>query len=261
MQAFPASHKAEPAESPGFSLTEFLRRIPLFENVDGQVVERLGTAATHCRYVRGEPLWQAGQAPVALAIVRSGLVKVVRPTPNGHTAICGLFGRSSPLGEVALIKGIAYPSSTLAATKIVSVVAIPRADLLDALSRDPKLSINLLCSLEGRLNMLHDKIDVLSAGSVDARLATLLIKLYRQFGDELDGGVPRIMVPLSRQELADLVATSFETAIRVLSRWERAGVVSTDGDGFTLHDVEALSATSGVSSADWALSSWPGGAS
>jgi CRP/FNR family transcriptional regulator len=239
-------------------VTEFLRRLPLFENVDAQVVQRLGKVAAHRKYERGERLWQAGQAPVALAIVRSGLVKVVRPTPNGHTAICGLFGRSSPLGEVALIKGIPYPSSTLAATKSVSVVSIPRGDLLDALSRAPQLSINLLCSLEGRLNMLHDKIDVLSAGSVDARLATLLIKLYRQFGDELEGGVPRIMVPLSRQELADLVATSFETAIRVLSRWERAGVVSTDADGFTLHDVESLSAASGVSSADWAVSSWPG---
>jgi CRP/FNR family transcriptional regulator len=102
--------------------------------------------------------------------------------------------------------------------------------------------------------MLHDKIDVLSAGSVNARLATLLIKLYRQFGDEMEGGVARILVPLSRQELADLVATSFETAIRVLTRWERDGVVSTDPDGFTLHDVGALTIASGVSSDDWASS-------
>jgi CRP/FNR family transcriptional regulator len=235
-----------------------LQGLPLFQGVEPPIVQRLGKAATLVRYERGEPLWHAGQSPVALPIVRSGLVKVVRPTPNGRTAICGLFGRSSPLGEIALIKGIPYPSSTLAATKSVSVVSIPRADLLQALSVAPRLSINLLCSLEGRLTMLHDKIDVLSAGSVDARLATLLIKLYQQFGDELEGGVPRIMVPLSRQELADLVSTTFETAIRVLSRWERAGVVSTDSDGFTLHDVASLTAVSGVSSTDWAVSTWSG---
>jgi hypothetical protein len=66
------------------------------------------------------------------------------------------------------------------------------------------------------------------------------------------------MVPLSRQELADLVSTTFETAIRVLTRWERAGVVSTDADGFTLHDVTSLTAVSGVSSSDWAISTWSG---
>jgi CRP/FNR family transcriptional regulator len=237
---------------------EILRRLPLLEGVEPAVVQRLSKVATIGHYTRGDQLWHAGQAPVALAIVRSGLVKVVRPTPSGRTALCGLFGRSSPLGEIALIKGIPYPSSTLAATKSVAVVNIPRADLLHALSVAPRLSINLLCSLEGRLTMLHDKIDVLSAGSVDARLATLLIKLYQQFGDEIEGGVPRIMVPLSRQELADLVSTTFETAIRVLSRWERAGVVSTDGDGFTLHDVAALTAVSGMSSTDWAVSTWAG---
>ncbi|HYJ08267.1 MAG TPA: Crp/Fnr family transcriptional regulator [Polyangiaceae bacterium] len=249
---------AGPARKDPNDPAELLQRMPLFEGVETAVVQRLGKAATIGRYERGEHLWHAGQAPIALSIVRSGLVKVVRPTPNGRTALCGLFGRSSPLGEVALIKDIPYPSSTLAATKGVSVVNIPRAELLHALSVAPRLSINLLCSLEGRLTMLHDKIDVLSAGSVEARLATLLIKLYQQFGDEIEGGIPRIMVPLSRQELADLVSMTFETAIRVLTRWERAGVVSTDGDGFTLHDVTSLTAISGVSSSDWAVSTWVG---
>jgi CRP-like cAMP-binding protein len=234
--------------------SEVLGHFPLFSNVDPAVVRRLGSVARLEQYERGEHLWHAGALPQALPIIRGGLVKVVRPTCGGHNAICGLFGRSTPLGQVALLKGIAYPSSTIAASKSLSVVSIPRAELLAALQVAPQLSLNMLCALEGRIAMLHDKIDVLSAGPVHARLATLLIKLYRQFGDEMDGGVVRILVPLSRQELADLVATSFETAIRVLTRWERAGIVSTDPDGFTLHDVAALTAASGVTSDDWVSS-------
>jgi CRP/FNR family transcriptional regulator, nitrogen oxide reductase regulator len=248
----PAQRSTAGASASGAA--EALRHLPLFAQVDPAVVQRLGAVAKVEHYARGEQLWQAGEMPRALAIVRSGLVKVIRPTCGGHNAICGLFGRSTPLGQVALIKGIPYPSSTLAATKSVSVVSIPRSELLEALHVAPQLSLNMLCAMESRITMLHDKIDVLSAGSVDARLATLLIKLYRQFGDEMEGGVVRILVPLSRQELADLVATSFETAIRVLTRWERSGVVSTDPDGFTLHDVGALTQASGVSSDDWATS-------
>lgn len=234
--------------------SDVLAHFPLFSNVDPDIVRKLGAVARLEHYERGEHLWHAGELPRALPIVRSGLVKVVRPTCGGHNALCGLFGRSTPLGQVALLKGIPYPSSTLVASKSLAVVSIPRAELLQALQLTPQLGLNMLCALEERINMLHDKIDVLSAGSVDARLATLFIKLYRQFGDEVEGGVARILVPLSRQELADLVASSFETAIRVLTRWERDRIVSTDPGGFTLHDVAALTAVSGVGSDDWARS-------
>jgi len=233
---------------------EVLGHFPLFCDVDPAIVRRLGSVARLENYERGEHLWRAGTLPRALPIVRSGLVKVVRPTCGGHNALCGLFGRSTPLGQVALLKGIPYPSSTVVASKSLSVVSIPRAELLEALEVEPKLALNMLSALEDRITMLHDKIDVLSAGPVHARLATLFIKLYRQFGDEMDGGLKRIVVPLSRQELADLVSTSFETAIRILTRWERDGVMSTDPDGFTVYDVAALTAASGVSSDDWAKS-------
>jgi CRP/FNR family transcriptional regulator len=150
------------------------------------------------------------------------------------------------IGELALIKGIPFPTSTIAATTSVSVACIPRAEALEALQRDAALSLNLLCSLETRLALLHDKIDVLSAGSVEARLATLLLKFYEQLGDDFDDGTSRIPVPLTRQELADLVSTSFETVIRVVARWERAGVLTTDGDGFTLKALDVLREASGL---------------
>ncbi|HEY3497524.1 MAG TPA: helix-turn-helix domain-containing protein, partial [Polyangiaceae bacterium] len=43
----------------------------------------------------------------------------------------------------------------------------------------------------------------------------------------------------------DMVSTSFETAIRALSRWEREGTVATDGDGFTIGDLSRLRELSG----------------
>jgi len=225
----------------------FVERSPLFANVEPALVRRLGGVATAHTYERGAFLWRAGDEPRALMLVRSGLVKLVRPAAHGRTAICGLFGAGSPIGELALIKGIRFPTSTIAATSSVTVASIPRAEALSALREDAALSLNLLCTLETRLALLHDKIDVLSAGPVEARLATLLLKLYEQFGDDFDDGTSRIPVPLSRQELADLVSTSFETAIRVLSRWERAGAVSTDSDGFTMRDMDMLKKTSGLS--------------
>jgi CRP-like cAMP-binding protein len=50
---------------------------------------------------------------------------------------------------------------------------------------------------------------------------------------------------LTRQELADLVSTSFETAIRTMTKWEREGVVSTTAQGFTIVNRTELRRTAG----------------
>lgn len=221
-------------------MAEFLRRSALFTGIDAALVERLAHVAVTRHYSRGDQLWRAGEAPHSLLFVKSGMVKLTRPAARGRTALCGLFGPPSCLGELVLVKGVPYQNAALAATASVTVVAIPRADALAALTHDARLALNLFCGFEEKLTALHDKIDVLSAGSVEARLATLLLKLYEQFGDDFDDGTSRIGVPLSRQELADMVSTSFETGIRVLSRWEREGLVRTDADGFVLSDLRRL---------------------
>ena len=222
------------------SMAEFLRRSALFTGIDAALVERLAQVAVTRHYSRGDRLGRAGEAPHSLFFVKSGLIKLTRPAARGRTALCGLFGPPSCLGELVLVKGVPYQNAAFAATGSVAIVAIPRADALAALEHDARLALNLFCGFEEKMTALHDKIDVLSAGSVEARLATLLLKLYEQFGDDFDDGTSRIGVPLSRQELADMVSTSFETGIRVLSRWEREGLVRTDADGFMLSDLARL---------------------
>ena len=96
------------------------------------------------------------------------------------------------------MKGVPYQNGAVAASASVTVVSLPRAVVLSALKRDTTLALNLFCGFEEKLTALHDKIDVLSAGSVEARLATQLLKLYEQFGDDFDDGTSRIGVPLSR---------------------------------------------------------------
>jgi CRP/FNR family transcriptional regulator len=49
-----------------------------------------------------------------------------------------------------------------------------------------------------------------------------------------------IPMVLSRQELADLTGTTIETCIRLMSRWGKDGIVSTEKDGFVIHDRPVL---------------------
>ena len=51
-----------------------------------------------------------------------------------------------------------------------------------------------------------------------------------------------IPVPLSRQDLADMIGTSVETAIRILSKWSRKGMVRTTREGLQVVDCKGLRA-------------------
>jgi CRP/FNR family transcriptional regulator len=51
-----------------------------------------------------------------------------------------------------------------------------------------------------------------------------------------------IPLALSRQELADMIGTTIETSIRIMSRWGKQDVVRTEREGFTVMDRAALEA-------------------
>lgn len=243
------------------SLVHVLQRTPSLAGVDQAALTRMASLASQRSFQRGASIWQAGDRPQAMTIIRSGLVKILRVGGNGRVSICGLFGAPESIGDVMLLKATPYPASAVVATVTANVITIPRELVLECLAKSPELGVSIACSIHRKLTMLHDKIDILGAGAVEARLATALLKLHAEFGDELVDGSSIIPVALSRRELAELVSTAFETVIRTMSRWERAGILATTENGFVLHDISRLRAASGseISSRDGAESPMPDG--
>jgi CRP-like cAMP-binding protein len=227
------------------AIKEFLARVPALQGASPEVMERLARAATTRTVEHGQYLWHGGDMPVALTVVRTGLVKVVRMGQQGRKTICGLFGAPDTVGDAPVLQGSPYPADAVVATPEVQRVDVPRDVLLTAAADEPMLGLSLARSVQQKLSTLMAKIEVLSAGSVEARLATLLVQLEERFGDEFDDGTIGVPVALSRQELADLVSTSFETAIRAMTRWEREGIVETTHSGFTIRNRAELHRAAG----------------
>jgi CRP/FNR family transcriptional regulator len=99
----------------------------------------------------------------------------------------------------------------------------------------------LLVGLTHRLVELTNHLTELSGGRIEGRLARFFLKLGTDMGQRRDDGI-FIPLVLSRQELADMIGTTIETSIRIMSRWGKNGVVRTDRDGFVIIDRVALEA-------------------
>jgi CRP/FNR family transcriptional regulator len=220
--------------------SEQLARLPLFQRVNPDDRARVAAAGRLQTYARGDDVFQEGDAPESFVTVLDGRVKVYKRTAAGKDVILQILGPGDPIGAVAVYERRPYPASAQAIEPTTCLV-VPRQPFLKLLEQSPSLVLGVLSGLTLRLIELTDRLTALTGSGVESRVANLFLKLTDEFGQERPVGV---FVPfrLSRQELADLTGTTIETCIRIMSRWNKEGILLTRPDGFVLSDRTALQA-------------------
>ncbi len=204
------------------------------------MLARIAAEATLRRLACGEALWWAGDLADHFTIVQRGLLQIVRPTVRAGGVMIGLFGPRESIGDSAVLEKTTYPASALAACDGVEVLRVRAAPVLEALPTSPVLAQAMNRALLEHTHALRAKIEVMTAGAVPRRVATLLLHLANRFGDEDGEGELHIPVTLSRADLAHLVGARVETVIRTVSQWQKQGWMRTTDVGFELVELEAL---------------------
>lgn len=221
---------------------EILRRSTIFRRLTPEDRQRLADVASVREFQKGETLFLEGDGSDLLYTIVTGRVKVSKSTARGTDVILELFGPGDPVGAVAVYEGRNYPASAMALEPTTCVI-IPRQAFFSLLETHPSIVRGLLVGLTFRLVELTNRVMELSGGRIEARLARFFLKLADDMGQAREDGV-FIPMPLSRQELADMVGTTIETSIRIMSRWGKDGVVKTEKDGFIVADRSALESLS-----------------
>jgi CRP/FNR family transcriptional regulator len=79
----------------------------------------------------------------------------------------------------------------------------------------------------------------LSGGSVESRIAAVLLMLAENYGHASDAGLV-IEVPLTRQDIAEMAGTTVESTIRTMSSWQKQGHVVTKAKAVTIVNQDRL---------------------
>jgi CRP-like cAMP-binding protein len=217
-----------------------LRKTPVFQRLSPPDLHTVAQAAAVRRYDRGEILFEQDGPSDAFYTIASGRVKIFKMLPTGKDVILEVFGKGDPLGAVAAYDGRPFPASAMALEDTVCVV-IPRPAFFRLLEAHPSLVRGLMLGMTMRLVELTNRIAELSGTRIEPRFARLFLKLAADMGRPERGGT-FIPLTLSRQELADMTGTTIETAIRIMSRWNKDAIVHTDKDGFVVLNRGALEA-------------------
>jgi CRP-like cAMP-binding protein len=104
------------------------------------------------------------------------------------------------------------------------VLRVTVAAFVNLVATQPDFAMAMIQELAGRLREAENRISELQAERVERRIARTLLRLASKSGIRTTEGV-EIALPLSRQHLAELAGATLSTVSRVLSGWDRQGVI------------------------------------
>ena len=218
----------------------FLMANPLFTGIPARAIEVLAAVALEEAHRSRVSIFMEGDAAHWFYLVRSGHVKIVRHSRSGKDVVLELLGPGEIFGGVAVIEKRPYPASAQA-TEPTVVLKIPADAVITLAERHPGFIKEMALMIGRRLRAAHDSVASLAVDPIEARLAATLLRLAKREGVRSSKGVT-LPFHLTRQSLADMTGTTVETAIRVVSRWLRDGLLADDGGRLVLADPDGLRA-------------------
>jgi CRP/FNR family cyclic AMP-dependent transcriptional regulator len=219
-----------------------VRAMPMFRGLKEDAQRHVAGLASLREYRRGDHLWRAGDDAAHFTLIVRGRVKVVKEGESTDV-IYELFGEGEPVGAIAVYNYMPYPASAVA-LEPTTLLCLPRRDWFELLDRNPEFARSIIRELTRLVLALTRKLDEMRGQSVETRIAQLFLTLAERIGRDTRHGV-ELPIRLTRQEVADLVGTTVESAIRVLSRWGRDGVLVTGEQNFVVPSLERLREAAG----------------
>ena len=209
---------------------QILRHSFVFSSLNDDELGELAKLAIERSLEPNEFIFWDGDAPEWFYIVAEGKVKVLKHSSLGREFIIAFFGPGEMFGEVAVFENKPYPASAQAVAE-TKVVGIKRDGFLSFLANRPQVALRIINVLGGRLRDAQSRLGDLAGERVEQRLASVLLMLSVKLGSTL---------PFTRQDIADMVGTTTETAIRVMSHLKDRGIIRSVRGKVIILDEEKL---------------------
>lgn len=220
------------------AMIEIIQASPLFAGLDADALDLVARETVERRLPADEVAFEQGDDATHCIVVAVGRIRLTQTTVDGQQIVLRFMGPGDVLGCVAVFRGIPYPATATAVepTRLLCWSAAATSDLM---ARLPALAGNALRIVGGRIDELQQRLREVATERVERRIARVLLRLARQAGRRGDDGV-EIPFALSRQDIAEMCATTLFTVSRTLSAWEAKGLVTAGRRHVVIRDPHAL---------------------
>ena len=190
-------------------------------------------------YSPGQILYYEGNQAFGVYCIEQGKIKLSKTANDGKHYIANIAQTGDLLGYGAILAE--EPFATTAEVLVKSTVCfITQETFLSTLQMEPELPIHLLNLISSELIRTENQNRDLAYHSVIERMAALLLMLSQKFGQPQSDDTCLIEVNLSREDLASLLGTTVESAVRTLTFFRNQNLIAYQKKMIILKDLEQL---------------------
>jgi CRP/FNR family transcriptional regulator len=200
---------------------------------------RLGTLR---HYEHGARISDPENRPDKTFLCTSGTLKVTKLLASGREILITILQTESLWSDRAILNGY-WREIFIEAMEPSDVYAIDNAAFEGYLRSRPERLTGFMQRISEQVSDALTLLDDFRGRDVASRLARVLVKFSQQYGVQTETGV-RIDLPVTHQDLANMIGTARETVSRNMARFRQKGYVrdAAAGQSLELLDLGSLEA-------------------
>jgi CRP-like cAMP-binding protein len=217
---------------------QMLGATELFHGLPASALETVAAGARVRRLPKDLRIFSQGDDGVRAHAVLEGGVRIAQSGSDGEQVLIRFIGPGEMFGTVALFTDGRYPADAITLAETLEA-SWSEADLIELIHRFPAIGVNVIRIAGKRLQEAQHRKRELATQRAERRVAHAVLRLARQAGHETTNGTA-IAFPLRRKDVADISGTTLHTASRILTAWEKAGMLATHNQHLTIRQPAEL---------------------
>lgn len=204
-----------------------LKQVVVFQHATDEDLELILKNSITRSIEEGSFFFMQGDEAHYLYILTSGQVKLMQSNPNGQQVNLRTIYPWQMFGALGAVRTdeATYPASAQT-LEDSTALATPSLFLRSMLETRPYLSFDLMTLMTSYIQEMQARYRELATERVEQRVANALVRLAGQSGIRSDKEAG-IELSFSRQDVAEMTGTTLYTVSRLLSDWERKGIIKT----------------------------------
>jgi CRP/FNR family transcriptional regulator, nitrogen oxide reductase regulator len=204
----------------------------LFRGLPDAALAAVAAAARVRRLPKDLCIFNQGDEGVRAHAVIEGGVRIAQSGSDGAQVVVRFIGPGEMFGTVALFTDGRYPADAITLSETLEA-SWSESELFELMARYPQIAVNVIRIIGKRLQEVQDRMRELATQRAERRVAHAVLRLARQAGHSTADGMA-IEFPLRRKDVADISGTTLHTASRILTAWEKAGLLVTRNQRLTI---------------------------
>ena len=197
-----------------------------FSRLGGTEKEQLYKLSARKHFLKDETICTLGKSNEEIFILVTGRVKIFELTAEGREIILWFCASGELIGIADALTSNEIGSRRIIAQSCgyTELLSINYQDFLQFVKDYPRVSLPLLQLLSYRLQEISEVLSDVTSVDVTSRVIKLLHRLGERHGRKVENGL-FMELPVTHQEMADMIGASRQTVTTVLGDLRRRGYI------------------------------------